>query len=127
MFPRLRSATWLLIAVAMIGIACRPARADSESKESAKPRRWYDPRRYVERLRKVGDEIERLEIVEMLLALAHGQPPDAGKGWFHDGQGRYGWQWLADRYDANGDGEIVADEFPDDATDSLARLDRDED
>lgn len=127
MSARSRFARSLLISVALVWIACGPAHAETESKGPVKPHRWYDPRRYAERLREVGEEIQRLEIVEMLSALAHGQPPDAGKGWFHEGQGRYGWQWLADRYDANGDGEIVPDEFPDDAADLLTRLDRDED
>jgi Ca2+-binding EF-hand superfamily protein len=49
-----------------------------------------------------------------------------GKGWFHDGQSRYGWEWLADRYDTNGDGGITAEEFTPQVRDLLARLDRDE-
>jgi hypothetical protein len=91
-----------------------------------KPRRWYDPRRYADRGKQIADCVGRLEIVEMLGALAHGQPPDDGKGWFHGGQSRYGWQSLAERYDADGDGAIVPDEFPPEASSLLARLDRDE-
>jgi hypothetical protein len=53
--------------------------------------------------------------------------PDAGKGWFHEGQSRYGWRWLADRYDADADGAIVADEFPAAVRELLATLDRDGD
>ena len=127
MSRRLRTAGLLLISVVTVCISYGAALAESESERPARPRRWFDPRRYVERLREVGDEVTRLEIVEMIWALAHGQPPDAGKGWFHEGRGRYGWQWLADRYDANGDGEITADEFPAEAADLLARLDRDDD
>lgn len=63
----------------------------------------------------------------MLSAMVEGQMPDAGKGWFHEGQSRYGWQWLADRYDADADGAIAADEFPETARELLATLDRDGD
>ena len=52
--------------------------------------------------------------------------------WFHPAQSRYGWQWLAGRYDKNHDGKISADEFPDaDKSPELRklfeRLDRDHD
>ena len=88
--------------------------------------RWYDPRRYLDRGLEAADDVRRIEIVEMLVALAHGQPPDAGQGWFHDGQSRFGWQWLADRYDEDHDGQIAPEGFPPDAADLLARLDRDQ-
>ena len=117
-----------LLTAALVLLSANGALADAPSGQDHKSgRRWYDPRRYVDRYQQFADDVRRVEIVEMLWALAHGQPPDAGKGWFHDGQSRYGWKWLADRYDANGDGEITAEEFPLQSRDLLARLDRDED
>jgi hypothetical protein len=126
-FKIARSWRTLPLTVAIVLLSCGAALGESKSAESAGPWRWYDPRRYVERVREAADGVRRVEIVEMLSALAHGQPPDAGKGWFHDGQSRYGWQWLAERYDANDDGEITPDEFPPEAADLLATLDRDGD
>jgi hypothetical protein len=51
------------------------------------------------------------EIVEMLWALANGSDMGPGEGWFHAGQGRYGWDWLAARYDADKDGRVSREEF----------------
>lgn len=101
--------------------------ADSPTVPARKTRRWYNPRRYIERCLQAADDVRRLEIVEMLSTLAQGEPPDDGKGWFHGGRSRYGWDWLAGRYDQNGDGQISADEFPPHASELLARLDRDQD
>ncbi|HEX7447793.1 MAG TPA: hypothetical protein VF306_09630 [Pirellulales bacterium] len=88
---------------------------------------WHHPRHYIEPYWTVAENVRRAEIVEMLATLAQGQPPDAGKGWFHEGKSRYGWQWLSERFDEDGDEAISPDEFPDEAADSFARLDRNED
>jgi hypothetical protein len=66
------------------------------------------------------------EAVEMLLAIAQGSQMGPGEGWFHPGQGRYGWKWLAARFDANGDGKIDRREFCGPAG-LFDRLDRDGD
>lgn len=108
-----------ILAISTIAIA-------SQAAESKQQFRWYDPRRYVGRCVEAAEGVRRLEIVEMLWALAHGQPPDAGKGWFHEGQSRYNWEWLAERYDRDGDGTILPEEFPVEVGDLLASLDRDE-
>jgi hypothetical protein len=120
---RLRLSSLALCALLVSPVA---ALSDSQTASAGKPRRWFDPQRYVERGTELVDGVRRLEIVEMLSALAQGQMPDDGKGWFHGGQSRYGWQWLAKRYDRDADGAIFSDEFPPDASDLLARLDRDE-
>lgn len=87
---------------------------------------WYHPLHYVEPYWTWTNKLRRAEIVEMLAALAHGQPPVAGKGWFHEGQSRYGWQWLSKKYDKDADETISPEEFPPEAADFFARLDRDE-
>jgi Ca2+-binding EF-hand superfamily protein len=76
------------------------------------------------------------EIAEMLWAMASGSLSrmGPGEGWFHSGQSRYGWDWLAahhgkepsetitrkefqgpadlfDRLDRNHDGELTAEDF----------------
>jgi hypothetical protein len=68
--------------------------------------------------------LHRPEIVEMITALANGSDMGPGEGWFHGGQTRYGWQWLAARYDTNHNGKITRAEFhgPKELFD---RLDRD--
>jgi hypothetical protein len=49
-----------------------------------------------------------------------------GQGWFHDSQSRYGWKWLAQRFDSNKDGTITREEFHG-PSDLFERLDRDHD
>jgi hypothetical protein len=123
------SIRWLAsiaIVTLCLTVCLKAAQADSPTARRQGPR-WYDPRPYVQSWMKSAGEVRRLEIVEMLSALAHGQPPDDGKGWFHGGRSRYGWSWLAERLDADGDGAILPEEFPRGAADLLARLDRDED
>jgi hypothetical protein len=50
----------------------------------------------------------------------------SGQGWFHPGQSRYGWAWLAARYDAKDKGRITRQEFRGPA-DWFDRLDRNRD
>lgn len=51
------------------------------------------------------------EIVEMLGAMLGGSQMGPGGGWFHAGQSRYDFRWLADRHDLNADGAISREEF----------------
>jgi hypothetical protein len=59
----------------------------------------------------------------MLWAMAHGSGLGPGEGWFHGGQSRYGWDWLAARYDADHNGTVTRKEFggPPDIFDRLDR------
>ena len=66
------------------------------------------------------------EVVEMAWAIARGSQMGPGDGWFHPGQSRYGWGWLADRFDADHDGAITPEEFRGPA-ERFERLDRDRD
>jgi hypothetical protein len=56
-------------------------------------------------------DLARLEFVEMARAVAGGSQMGPGEGWFHAGQSRYDWKWLARRMDANGDGKVERREF----------------
>ncbi|MBS0264617.1 MAG: deiodinase family protein, partial [Planctomycetes bacterium] len=65
-----------------------------------------------------------IEAVQMLTAVIGGSQMGPGEGWFHPGKSRYGWQWLAARYDRDGNGVISAEEFSGPA-ESFRQLDRD--
>jgi len=74
-------------------------------------------------LRKPAAWFREREAVEMLTAIVKGSQMGPGDGWFHPGQSRYGWDWLAGNFDANGDGAVSDDELS--APDELfERLDR---
>lgn len=62
----------------------------------------------------------------MFLAVASGSHMGPGDGWFRPGQGRFGWDWLAKRYDANNDKSISREEFKG-PSEYFDRLDRDRD
>src|SRR5258708_30417141 len=51
------------------------------------------------------------EVAEMLAALVRGETFGPGVGWFHSGQSRHGWEWLAARFDADHDGRITPEEL----------------
>jgi hypothetical protein len=72
------------------------------------------------------DRVRRLEVVEMLTAIAGGSQMGPGEGWFHPGQSRYGWAWLAERYGLDRGGSLDRKQF-DGPPDTFARLDRSRD
>jgi hypothetical protein len=108
----MRHFSWgLLLAITALGL---PARA-ADIRQSA-----------YQTVRGVLPDLGTPEIVEMVTAIAGGSQMGPGEGWFHDGQSRYGWQWLAARYDANHDGKITRQEFTG-PSEVFERLDRDHD
>jgi hypothetical protein len=67
------------------------------------------------------------EALEMFWSiLTRGADMGIGLAWFHPAQSRYGWDWLASRYDQDHDGAIAPEEFPGPKP-LFARLDRDHD
>jgi hypothetical protein len=48
---------------------------------------------------------------QMLAAIARGSQMGPGAGWFHPGQSRYGWRWLAARQGIKPGGSIPRDKF----------------
>jgi hypothetical protein len=67
------------------------------------------------------------EFAEMLGAiLVHGANTGPDSGWFHPAESRYGWGWLAGRFDRNEDGMLTADELEGSAP-LFRALDRDGD
>lgn len=72
------------------------------------------------------DWVREREAVQLLVALAKGEELGPGRGWFKDSESCYGFEWLADRFDTDGDGRITPDEFEGPAA-FFARLDRNKD
>jgi hypothetical protein len=98
----------------------------AQEKSAKKPADRVEPLTFTEWLRQCPPRIRVPEIVEMLWALATGGDLEGGVGWFHPGQSRYSWDWLAARYDADHDGTITREEFKGPA-ELFDRLDRDGD
>lgn len=70
--------------------------------------------------------IKEREAVQMLSAVLSGSQMGPGDGWFHPGQSRYGWDWLAERYDTDKNGVVSKDELAG-YGELFERLDRDHD
>ncbi|MFO0846267.1 MAG: EF-hand domain-containing protein [Gemmataceae bacterium] len=66
------------------------------------------------------------EGLKMFLAIVSGKPPGPPGGWFGPAKSAYGWDWLAERYDADRDGAITPKEFRGSKA-FFQRLDRDGD
>jgi Ca2+-binding EF-hand superfamily protein len=117
---------WLaLAALASVAAGGPPAeRATGGPHVATMSRGWLDPLRYRDALADGINDVRHAEAVEMLAAIWQGSMMGPGEGWFHPGQSRYGWKWLAARYDANHDGAITRAEFKGSA-DLFNRLDRD--
>jgi hypothetical protein len=73
----------------------------------------------------IGYQGPRSESVAMLDAMFTGKM-GMHQGWFHPGQSRLGWKWLAERMDADRNGQITRAEFRGPAA-FFDRLDRDQD
>lgn len=71
------------------------------------------------------DRIKQVEgVQQMITTLRVGARMGPGDGWFHPSRSRYGWQWLVQHYDHDGNEVITVDEFSGPA-ESFQRLDRD--
>jgi hypothetical protein len=81
---------------------------------------------YRARLGQIVKAVDENEFAQVVLAVLNGSSLGPGEGWFKAGQSRYGWKWLGDRYDADGDGRITREKFTG-SEDLFDRLDRDRD
>jgi hypothetical protein len=118
---RHRAAAWLAAAAAGLLAAGVPGQA-----APPRTRGWLDPLRYRDAAAEAAAGVRHAEAVEMLSAIWQGSRMGPGEGWFRPGEGRYGWRWLADRYDADRDGKITRAEFRG-PTELFERLDRNHD
>jgi Ca2+-binding EF-hand superfamily protein len=121
---------WLPAAfVFLVGLGSVPE-VGAQEKSAKKPATEMEPLSFTQWLKECPPRIRVPEIVEMLWALATGGDLEGGVGWFHAGQSRYSWDWLAARYDADHDGTITREEFLGDQkgpAELFDRLDRDGD
>jgi hypothetical protein len=91
------------------------------------PPELLEPGYYAGLLDKGAARLKKVEVVEMVSTiLTRGADMGPNDGWFHPSQTRYGWKWLAARYNKNGDGKITEDEFAG-PPELFERLDRDHD
>jgi len=120
-------AALLVTALGSTLFAADPAAPPSPEPQNAAP---AQPASAIGRLRtwwkKKTARFGQIEAIQMVSAVAAGSEMGPGDGWFHAGQSRYGWEWLARRYDEDGEGVITADEFAGPA-ELFERLDRDRD
>jgi Ca2+-binding EF-hand superfamily protein len=113
---------WLMKGVLILLLMAAAKEAEAQEKSAAKKSAIpAKPLSYGQWLRQCPPRAP--EIVEMLWALATGGDLEGGVGWFHPGQSRYGWDWLAARYDTDHDGTITREEFKGPA-ELFDRLDR---
>lgn len=81
-------------------------------------------------LKRAGDWAMQREFTHMLFSMANPASMMGGKGgWWKPGQSRYDWQWLADRYDREGEGRIGREQLMalNGGAGLFNRLDRDRD
>jgi hypothetical protein len=102
------------------------AESSPPSKQERRSRGVLDPLLYRDLAFGGLYQLSNLEIVEMASSLPNLPRMGAGDGWFHPGQSRYDWKWLAARFDTNRDGKITPAEFKG-PPELFARLDRDRD
>ncbi len=116
--------SWSPSMALLAGLALAPP---GGAAEPAKP--TPEPRLFEQIVRTVKAAREA-EFTQTLTAVLRGARLGPGDGWFKkQGQSRYGWDWLADRYDANHDGRITREEFKraGGPPEFFDRLDRDRD
>jgi hypothetical protein len=66
------------------------------------------------------------EAAEMLIAIAKGSKMGPSEGWFHAGQSRYSWKWLAEKHGVKATESIPKEKFLGSEA-MFARLDRNKD
>jgi hypothetical protein len=108
----------LLAAVATCGAAAEP--------KQPSPARLLEPGFYTGLFDQGVSRLKKVEVVEMATAIVSGADMGPNACWFHPGQARYDWKWLAARYDKDRDGKITAAEFTG-PPELFERLDRDGD
>ncbi len=115
--------TWRVRGVVLLaGLSLAVAALSGQAGEAvSKPGTvWLDPVHYDGLLRQRVSGLRPPEFMEYVYWNVTG----SGSGWFHPGQSRYGWKWLADRYDIDHNGKISRQEFQGPA-EFFERLDRD--
>jgi hypothetical protein len=116
---------WKLLPVVLLVLAGLAPRAHAGDAED-EPEPLFDPAPLVASFKEVLTAPTRIEFLEMVRAIRKGSRMGAGDGWFHAGQSRYGWKWLADRHGIKQNGKIPRAAFKG-PPELFDRLDRDHD
>jgi hypothetical protein len=123
--PSCLVAAGILVAACCLGEAvlprCRAADPPAEARSGL-----FDVADGWNRLRQGWAPKKTPEIVEMFQAIVKGSQMGPGDGWFHPGQTRFGWPWLAARHGIEPRGMIEREKFQG-PPEILQRLDRNRD
>lgn len=85
-----------------------------------------DGAKFYRLIQNTSSAVREHEFTQMLTAVLKGSRMGPGDGWFKPSQSRYGWAWLAERFDSDKNEKIERKEFP--GNDPLfQRLDRNRD
>ena len=112
-----------IISTALAACVLLAANAAAQSGSGAVDGIAEDSLRAAQWLEKAFGEGPQPEAVEMLIAIARGSGMGPGEGWFHPGQSRYDWGWIALRHSALKTGTISSAAFQG-TKEQFERLDR---
>jgi peroxiredoxin len=119
------AAVLTLLGLTAAGVKAQPADSRAPSKtDKAEPEQ--DAARAAKWLQEAFKGDKTPEAAEMLIAIAKGSQMGPGEGWFHPGQSRYGWKWLAEKHGVKPNEAIPREKFQGPEA-VFARLDRNKD
>src|SRR2546421_5245109 len=84
-----------LFALVVGGANSQPEGPPTKKEKSAADERAEDAARAAKWLQSAFRGHTTPDAAQMLIAIARGSQMGPGDGWFHPGQSRYGWKWLA--------------------------------
>lgn len=122
----------LLAAVSsVLAFSTAPAQSPVTSSQARSPADAMASRWHVAAFEATFPEFSRKtvplsEAARMLVTVQKGEPLGPGVAWYGPSQRRHDWPWLAERFDANHDGRIAADERSA-FEEALSAIDRDRD
>jgi alkylhydroperoxidase family enzyme len=124
LLPRARAASLAFAVLAAGALQAQPPEAAKKADASSDAEQ--DAARAAKFLQGAFKGEPTPEAAEMLIAILKGSQMGPGDGWFHPGQSRYGWKWLADKHGAKSGDAIPRDKFQGPAA-LFDRLDRNKD